>query len=93
MSNRRKIKLPKKPKSQDGRKLPSELISLKGRSTAIGNRIKAEIHGAPDPNMHYPKMIVADEGHLLGNDIHFDITYNNKRAVPRAFQGSPKPEK
>lgn len=93
MSNRRKAKRSKTPKPQDGRKLPPELITLKGKSTAIGNRIQGQINGAPNPNLHYPKMIVADEGHLLGNDIHFNITYTNNRTVPRPFQDGQEPEK
>lgn len=84
MSNRRKIKRPKNPKSQDQGKLPPEIITLKGKSTVIGNRIKAQINGFPDPNLHYPAIMVFDEGHLLDSDVKLTITYMNERTVPRA---------
>jgi hypothetical protein len=93
MSNRRKIRPQKKPKDRDEKKLPPGLIVLKGKSTAIGNRIQAKINGAPDPNLHYPNIIVADDGHLLNNDINLNITYRAKRAVPLAFQNRQEPEK
>jgi hypothetical protein len=77
MSNRRKIKRPKRPISGDKERNAQKIVELRGRSTAIGNKLNAKISGTPDPGLHYPNIIVADEGHLWNNEINVHLTYKS----------------
>lgn len=93
MSNRRKLKPPKKPKPTNVAGRSPEIITLRDSAAAIGNRIKAEIDGVPDPDLYYPRIIVAENGgQLLNNDINLHISYRERRAVPPSTPEQPPNE-